>query len=153
MCLSGCICHITARQAAGRCNVATKASNRQPDGWAKCKYMNTCRTSQLTQQSEWKISTITPGLVRHTFKPVASCNLPMCMPGRTVKPSKLSLLGSFSKLVQHKLCCKSGTQLRTQFVGGHTQANSGMPCARFYRCRHDTLLPGSGLQHLAKPAL
>ena len=46
--------------------------------------------------------------VRHTFKPVASGNLPMLMPSCTVKPSKLFPPGSFSKLVQHKLCCKSG---------------------------------------------
>lgn len=41
--------------------------------------MNASRTSQLTQQSEWPTCTIRQGLVCHTFKPVASGNLPMCI--------------------------------------------------------------------------
>ncbi len=62
----------------------------------------------LTQQSERKLPIVGQDLVRHTFEPTASGNLPMRMIRGTVESSKLLPPSSFSQLVKHKLCCKFG---------------------------------------------
>jgi len=99
--------YVTAGKA---CAVAKPMPGRLRQATMMQAWQAACRQAkyahQLTQQPKRKLSTIWQDFVRHTFKPVASGNLPMRMLSCTLKPSKLLLPCSFSKLVKHKLGCK-----------------------------------------------